>query len=83
MQEPPLPPQVVAPQRPVSSPPNDLHFADQSHEQDTDLTKPHLEHWVTGYSHDLNPPETYTEYDYAPEAYYEDQDYNYYEDGEE
>ena len=28
MHEPPLPPHVAAPQCPVSSPPNDLHFAD-------------------------------------------------------
>ena len=47
-----------------------------------DLTKPHLEHWVTGHSHDSNPTETYNEYYYAPEAYYEDQDYNDYDGGE-
>ena len=83
MHEPPLPPNVAAPQCPVGSPPNDLHFADDSHEQGTDLTEPRLECWVTGHSHDSNPTETYTEYDYAPEAYYEDQDYDYYEGGEE
>ena len=83
MQEPSLPPHVAAPQHPVGSPPNDLHFADDSHGQDTDLTEPRLECWVTGHSNDSNPTATYTEYDYAPEAYYEDQDYDYYEDSEE
>ena len=83
MQEPSLPPHIAPPQCPVGSPPNDLHFEDDGHGQDTELTELRLECWVTGHSHDSNPIETYNEYDYAPEAYYEDQDYDYYEGGEE
>ena len=83
MHEPPLPPHIAVPQHPVGSPPNDLHFTDDSHNQDTNLTKPCLECWVTWHTHDSNPTKTYPEYNYAPEAYYEDQDYDYYEGGEE
>ena len=78
---------MAEPNRPNGTPPNNLHFADDPYGQEAFLSELSFEHWVTGYSNDSHPPinanQAY-EYDYAPEASYEDnQDYDYYGEEEE
>ena len=78
---------MAEPNRPNRNPPNNLHFADDPYGQEAFLPGPPFECWVTSYSHDSHPPidENHAnEYEYAPEASYEDnnnQDYDYF--GEE
>ena len=78
---------MAEPNQPNRTPPNDLHFADDAYGQEAFLPEPHFERWVTGYSHDLYQAEDEKqayEYEYAPEASYEDnQDYDYYGEEEE
>ena len=68
--------------RPEGNPPDDLHFAEGNYAQNSALEEPHLERWVTGYSDDSGTPQesTYVSgsvYEYAPESYYEEEDYYY------
>ena len=81
-----LPPVAAGMRRPERNPPEDLHFADGAHFQNSASEAPELERWVTGYSDDVGTPQESTylpesAYEYAPESYYEaeedEEDYYY------